>query len=278
MEKASCDLLPQGLFYFGRIDTVVLYSSAEVSLMSIVLLRRERFWRTLHFYLGLLLSLQLLAWFSSGVVMSWLQIAEVRGEHLQTATPQVRWRDATLGPAKALQLAPAEFVQAKLSLSQRGDSPVYQLQQGEKQLFISAITGETLTPLSVDEIQQFAQLRYQGMGKVHSAVLLSELSDLPGEARGLAPPVWQVHFADDEQSTFYLHPITGQVQRVRTERWRLFDFFWMLHIMDYENRSDFNHPLLIISAGSALAFTVGGLVLIAFRMRKGARRHNVSTD
>lgn len=245
--------------------------------MSIVFMRRERFWRNLHFYLGLILGLQLLAWFTSGVVMSWLQIEEVRGEHLQKAALQVRWHDAKLAPANAMQQVPAQYHQAKLSLSQRGDEPVYQLQQDEQQLFISALSGDILTPLSVDEIQQFAQQRYQGMSQVHSAMLLSEWSDLPGEARGLTPPVWQVQFADADQTIFYLHPMTGQLLRVRTDSWRLFDFFWMLHIMDYENRSDFNHPLLIISAASALFFTIGGFVLLVFRLQRGARRHNDSS-
>ena len=234
-------------------------------------LRRERFWRQLHFYLGLLLSLQLLAWFASGVVMSWFPIEQVRGEHLQLPAPEVRWGDATITPAAALQQAPMEFRQAQLSLSQRGAEPVYQLQHHDQQLFISALSGQVLTPLSEPEIQKLAHQRYHGAGTIRSANLLAQA---PAEVRGLTPPLWQVSFADDEQTAFYFHPVTGQLQRVRTDTWRLYDFFWMLHIMDYEDRSDFNHPLLIISAGSALGFTLGGFVLLGFRIARGTRRHN----
>ena len=99
-------------------------------------LRRERFWRNLHFYLGLILSLQLVAWFASGVVMSWFPIEQVRGEHLQQPAPEVRWSDAMITPADALQRATAEFRQAQLSLSQRGAEPVYQLQQDDFRLNI----------------------------------------------------------------------------------------------------------------------------------------------
>ncbi len=77
-----------------------------------------------------------------------------------------------------------------------------------------------------------------------------------------------MQFADAEQTAFYFHPITGQLLRVRTDTWRLYDFFWLLNNMDYEDRSDFNHPLLIISAGSALGFTLGGFVLLYFRLRR----------
>lgn len=228
-------------------------------------LRRERFWRQLHFYLGLLLSLQLLAWFASGVVMSWFPIAQVRGEHLQSPPPAADWDRASVSPASALQQAPAEFRQAQLSLTQRGAEPVYQLQQDNQQLFISALSGQMLTPLNANEVRILAQQRYQGTSAVRSARLLTQV---PAEVRGLTAPLWQVQFADTEQTAFYFHPITGQLLRVRTDTWRLYDFFWMLHIMDYEDRSDFNHPLLIISAGSALVFTLGGVVLLGFRLAR----------
>jgi uncharacterized iron-regulated membrane protein len=234
-------------------------------------LRRERFWRNLHFYLGLILSLQLVAWFASGVVMSWFPIEEVRGEHLQRPAPVVRWSDAAVTPARALQQAPAEFQQAQLSLNQRAAEPVYQLQQGEQQLFISAVSGQILAPLTEQDAQMLAQQRYQGSGTVKHASLLQQA---PAEVRGLNPPLWQVQFADAEHSAFYFHPVTGQLLRVRTDTWRLYDFFWMLHIMDYEDRSDFNHPLLIISAASALGFTLGGFVLLGFRIARGSRRHS----
>lgn len=234
-------------------------------------LRRERFWRQLHFYLGLLLSLQLLAWFASGVVMSWFPIEQVRGEHLQSPAPAVHWSEALVTPATAIAQAPAEFSQAPLSLSQRGTEPVYQLQSDEKQLFISALSGQILQPLAANEVQILAQQRYKGAAQVRNVELFTQT---PAEVRGLKAPLWQVQFADAEQTAFYFHPVTGQLLRVRTDTWRLYDFFWMLHIMDYEDRSDFNHPLLIISAGSALGFTLGGFVLLGIRIARSQRHHS----
>ncbi len=228
-------------------------------------LRRERFWRQLHFYLGLVLSLQLVAWFASGVVMSWFEIEQVRGEHLQSPAPAARWSEALVTPAAAVAQAPAQFLQAQLTLSQRGTEPVYQLQQDDQQLFISAWSGQILQPLAANEVQILAQQRYKGTGALRSAEWLTQT---PAEVRGLTAPLWQVQFADAEQTAFYFHPITGQLLRVRTDTWRLYGFFWMLHIMDYQDRSGFNHPLLIISAGSALGFTLGGFVLLGFRLAR----------
>jgi hypothetical protein len=38
--------------------------------------------------------------------------------------------------------------------------------------------------------------------------------------------------------------------------------------MDYEEREDFNHPLLIATAGSALLFVLSGLVMLVVSFRR----------
>lgn len=220
-----------------------------------------RFWRNLHLWLSLLLSLQLLAWFGSGLVMSILPIDEVRGDHLKNAAPAAQWQQARVSPAD-LQLQQSAAV---LSLKQRGDLPVYQLQQGEKLQHFSAVDGQELLQLSENEVHQLAQAWYRGDSTISKLQLLTEL---PLEARGLPVPVWQVQFQDAENTVFYLDPMLGQLLRVRTDNWRLFDFVWMLHIMDYQERDNFNHWLLIASSALALMFTISGLVLLVMTLRR----------
>jgi len=84
----------------------------------------------------------------------------------------------------------------------------------------------------------------------------------------LATPLYQVNFDDWINSTFYINPQSGDISSVRSDIWRLYDFFWMLHIMDYQEREDFNHPILIIAALLSLAFTMTGLLLIYFSIIK----------
>jgi hypothetical protein len=59
----------------------------------------------------------------------------------------------------------------------------------------------------------------------------------------------------------------GQVVARRTDIWRLYDFFWMLHIMDYRGRVDFNHPLLIGASALALVLAATGCWLLFYRIR-----------
>lgn len=225
-------------------------------------LRRDYFWRQLHLWSSLLLGIQLIAWFASGLVMSVLPIEEVRGQHLRKALPPVNWQQVQLPPQQIL----AKYeVDSTFSLSQRGSEPVYLVTTGEQITAISALTGQALTPLSTNDITTFTRAQYQGSAELLTPEFLTEI---PNEVRGLAPPIWRVNIADAEHSSLYLDPMTGLVQRVRTDTWRTYDFFWMLHIMDYQNREDFNHPLLMISTGSALAFSLSGVVLLLMVLRR----------
>ncbi|MEW9797272.1 PepSY domain-containing protein [Alteromonas sp. CYL-A6] len=229
--------------------------------------------RKLHNWLGLILALQILLWFLSGLIMSVLPIEEVRGEHLKKHI-SANWSDAAVSPADVLSDYPGE---TPLRLSSRllltngllTAEPVYSVRSNDRNVNVSAITGETLAPLTATTVSALAMAQYTGPG---TAVSVQLLDALPQEVHALTPPLWQVQMDDAQNSRFYLDPDTGMVTRVRTDNWRLFDFFWMLHIMDYDERSDINNPLLISFSASALLFTLTGLVLLWQRYRPRRRR------
>lgn len=222
--------------------------------------------RSLHNWLGIILAAQISLWFLSGLVMAWLPIDEVRGTHLKIE-PKVSWAQAQVAPASVLA---KHSPNALLSFSHRvlvdplRAEPVYQVEDGNSITRYSALTGNTYQAIQEDDIQQLAVAQYKGTASISSVRLLEVL---PQEVSHLTPPLWQVVFNDEDNTHFYLSPTTGKVERVRTDTWRLFDFMWMLHIMDYEERSDFNHPLLIAFAASALLFTFTGFILLYYKFR-----------
>ena len=81
---------------------------------------------------------------------------------------------------------------------------------------------------------------------------------------------------DPDGTRIYVSPETGRVLARRNDYWRVFDFFWMLHIMDYDEREDFNHPLLIIVTLASTLFVLTGVALLYFRFWPGARRRKNS--
>lgn len=235
--------------------------SSPLSLIPVSLVRLS-FWRKLHKYLGWLLLLQLLCWFGSGLVMSLLPISEVRGEHLRKTLTLPDWTRA-ISPASLAQQHPGH----QLTLSQQGSTPVYQFSTEQQQLYYSALTAEALPPLTQAQVKILVLRQYQGETEIKQ---IQRLTQAPFEVRHLTAPLWQVQFADEEGSSFYLEEYTGKVLSVRTNNWRLFDFVWMLHIMDYQDREDFNHPLLILFSATALFFTLTGAFLLPWRYRKTA--------
>src|SRR3546814_13458376 len=78
---------------------------------------------------------------------------------------------------------------------------------------------------------------YTGEGKIVSVRLLTKA---PQEMQSRKPPYWQVEFEGWNRPTLYLSPQTGELISRRHALWRVFDFAWMLHIMDYDERTDVN--------------------------------------
>lgn len=233
--------------------------------------------RRLHNWLGLLLAIQIMLWFLSGLVMAILPIEQVRGEHLRLNV-RSDWKHAAVAPATVLAQHGADAslsLSIQLALLEKSlvTVPVYNVTEQHQLYRYNAITGAVLQELEAEQIMQLAKAQYLGRGSIFTVQLLPQA---PQEVKNLSAPLWQVQFDDADDTTFYLDRATGLVQRVRTTGWRLFDFFWMLHIMDYKDRSNFNNPLLISTAAAALLFTLTGLVLLWQRFLATPRRRRYS--
>ena len=86
------------------------------------------------------------------------------------------------------------------------------------------------------------------------ALVTAMLSEPTLAIREHEDPAWRVDFADESNSSFYISQATGRLLERRNDTWRIWDVFWMLHNMDYANRTSFNHPLVVTAAfGAALA-------------------------
>ena len=55
--------------------------------------------------------------------------------------------------------------------------------------------------------------------------------------------------------------------RIRNDRWRAFDFLWMLHTMDYRGRADFNNRALRAFSVLGLVTVLSGFVLFVLTSR-----------
>ncbi|AOE50570.1 PepSY domain-containing protein [Kangiella sediminilitoris] len=216
------------------------------------------FFRKFHKWLGLIIGIQLLLWVVGGFVMSFFDIEEVRGEDriAEQAVADLS-QPLAVSAAEAIRLSgiDAEQVVLKSWLNK----PVWLVNGEESQALIDATQGELITPLPEITARQVAEADFLGEEPVEQIKLITEPV---GEARGKNYPLWQVIFSDDDETRIYVSQQSGEVVARRNNTWRLFDFFWMLHIMDYDERTDFNNPLLIFAALLAILMSISGLYLV----------------
>lgn len=218
---------------------------------------------TIHKWVGLLIGIQVVLWVVGGLVMAWIPIEEIRSEHL--ITPD---QDRSLNVAG--DLAPISEVLAdfgapasRVVLRRFGDNLVYEVvgEDAEARLF-DAASGSALERLDEMAALAIANADFSGEGSATDAILLDAHNT---EYRGPLP-IWQVAMNDPGETRLYIAPYTGQIVARRSFIWRVYDFFWMLHIMDYENRTDFNNSLLVWSSVVALLMSAAGIVLLFYRL------------
>lgn len=218
--------------------------------------------RRIHKWIGLVVGVQLLLWMSSGLMMGLLEHDEVQGHNSRAhAGERPAWPNDTLPASAVLPLAGAKTQSVETAwLLQR---PVYRAFDGASSRLFDARSGQ---PVAVDAglAQALASASYTGAGQVQAPRLLRktlEVRDHPGR-------LWRVDFADEAETTVYLDAQTGEVLEHRNRTWRLFDVFWMLHIMDYAGRSNFNNPLVVTLGigGLWLALTGIWLLIASFRL------------
>ena len=228
------------------------------------------FWvRRTHKWIGLIVGVQALLWMISGVYMTVISLDVIHGDHLAhvTGVPLGQTGDR-MEMGKLQSLYPGiQSLRLKKILGQ----DVFEIRQGEKSSLVHAQTGETISPLKRDAIVALAKEIYQGTGQIGDVSLITEV---PKEVarRPIPMPMWAVRYDEWADTTLYFSPNTGDLLARRHTLWRWFDFLWMLHIMDYGNRTDVNNTLLRAAAGIGLIFALSGawLVFYAFRGRRAA--------
>jgi uncharacterized membrane protein YkoI len=225
----------------------------------------HRLFTLLHKWITLLIGIQVVLWIAGGVVMSFFDIDKVRGSHnVREKEPQVINSEANLLSPSAV-LAQNSMTATRMTTRFMVDRLVYEASIKDGTALFDAQSGEKLSPIDEETAISLAKNDFSGGDAIQNVELLEEAGY---EYRGGPLPVWRIVFADDEGTRLYISANHGRVTARRNDTWRLFDFFWMLHIMDYSEREDFNHPLLIIASVIALFAALSGVVLYFYRFRR----------
>lgn len=218
----------------------------------------------LHKWVALVVGLQVLAWVGGGLGMTLMPIEQVRAEHTIASAP-----DYPLDPAALMSLAEVSDALGGLriegvELRRWHDGPVWALDTTLGPVAVDAVTGARRTPVDEAGAVAIAQAGFAGEAAIGDVTYFPE----PTFEYRRPNPAWRVTFEDGEGTRLYVNARTGEIDARRNDMWRVFDFFWMLHVMDYRERENFNHPLIISIALLALLTVLAGLSLLVVRMRR----------
>ena len=231
-----------------------------------------RFFRW-HRWVGYLIAVQVLTWVLGGLLFAWLPFqAWVKGG------------DVLVKPQQPL---PADWPRTLTGLpSERGallslhsvataSGPALRLRYAKGEHWLSAAGGE-LQPPDAEAIGRYARTLYKGPGPLAAVERLNQAPRRLGIVRELGErkDAWQARFDDGLRTRLYFDTRSGEFLTVRNEAWVIYDFFWRLHVMDYEGGEDFNNTLLRVASIAAVALVLTGLVLTTLALRRSWRRRH----
>ena len=232
---------------------------------------RQYYIRKSHRFLGVFLGIQFILWTIGGIYFSWSNMDEIHGDTTKNKTPLFVADLKMISPSAAIDsIQRVHHIDSLVSI-QLVDilgKPYYQIRciqthvettnLSNKQHLINyladAETGMIRSPLSKLEASNVAKKYFSGNQSIKKIEYVTETNP-HHEYRENPLPAYAITFDNPEQTTVYVATELGTVQKFRNSKWRIFDFLWMMHTMNYEDRDKFGNLLL-------RSFSILGLITV----------------
>lgn len=231
-------------------------------------MNKEYWLRKAHRYMGIFVGIQLLFWGISGLYFTWNDIEKVRGAHMANSVGNDIQAEQFVDIAWILrsfrermpQITAVKGIQLRLLLGQ----PVYEISytnsSGEMYQLVNARTGVFMPMVDEETAVRLAKADFTEETNVKSVALLQSASP-HAEYRGRDLPIYRVTMDHPSGVNIYVSAQRGMVTARRNATWRIFDFLWMLHTMDYDTRDDFNNMLVKVFSLLGLITVLSGFLL-----------------
>lgn len=216
--------------------------------------------RHYHKWLMLFVGLQCVIWSITGAYMVALNIDYIHGDSL------VNQSNISLTSTDVnyeLNQLYGDYPKAKeIELTYLLDRVVYRFIENKQYYLLSADIGKLLSPINEEYAVAIAKHLYVNpKATINYIRLISESP--PFELSGRHLPVWQIDFNDFASPTFYISSRTGKLVTKRHTFWRVFDWMFSFHVMDYVEE-DASNKLLLLFSILALVASLFGVVLTYF--------------
>ena len=114
--------------------------------------------------------------------------------------------------------------------------------------------------LSTEEAKKIVSLKTT-LTPIQSLLINEEVRG--SEFRGRNLPLYKVVSENEEgkKINVYIDPFSGEVSAIRSLQWRIWDFMWGVHIMDWVERDNIDNLWLKIFSFIALFTSLSGIIL-----------------
>jgi len=219
--------------------------------------------RKLHQWLMLFIGTQFVIWSVTGAYMVFFDIDYIHGDSLVINHQTKINPDNIQYSLSSLQ---QRYPKAeRVTLSTFINKEVYHFSVENKKYLVSARNGKLLSPLDENLAIEAAKHYYSGNGTVVDVELFIENPPFELSSRHL--PAWRVNFDDIGAPAIYVSEQSGLLVGKRHEFWRLFDWMFRFHVMDYQD-SEIENNLLFWFALFGIIASISGVVLVYFRVFK----------
>jgi hypothetical protein len=204
--------------------------------------------RFFHKYLSLIISIQLLLWTVSGIYFAFNKIELVRGEQYLLENQ-----------AEDLNLEEVEitFTAKNLSFIKRLDKWIIKAET-DSGLIYSDLSGKKLEELDEEEAKEVVK-RKTNLRPLEAFRIDNQ--EKRAEYRGRDLPLYKVTTSTSDDINVYVDAFSGAVTAIRSDSWRIWDFLWGAHIIDYRERDNINNFLLKFFSILALISALSGIAL-----------------
>ena len=209
--------------------------------------------RKIHRYLGIIIGVQFLFWTISGLYFSWTNLDDIHGD-----TFNIEKKDVYFENLLGLPFSEYSNLKVKsIELRDIAEKPYFWINDS---ILIDATNGKIKEGISKTEALIIAKNYIVPELKVSQIDLIQTVHE-KHEYRNKKTPVYRISYHGDDHVTAYVSKEDGKFQSVRHDRWRIFDFLWMTHTMDYEGKDNINNLTLRIFSIFGLLTTLSGFLL-----------------
>ena len=211
--------------------------------------------RVFHKYLSLIISIQLLLWTISGIYFAFNKIELVRGEQyiIKDKPSSIEINNLNISSnvknieifKRLNQWVVKAEMDAGFKYQDLLGNEVYELSPNEAIEVVKLKT--TLSPIDVMKINE---------------------SSARSEFRGRSLPIYKIKTNSSDDTNVYVDVMSGKIVAIRSDSWRVWDFLWGAHIIDYRERDNINNILLKIFSILALLSSLSGIALFFNTIKK----------